>query len=400
MKTGSAAAQALGYYYQISYALHYVLSSDVDIQHAIQLEEFDDIDALTNEAVRELLELKHHLSDKTISNRSDELWRTLRIWSEKLERGIIELPGTRLKLVTTARASEDSIAALLRPNDYPGGIKRDPNRACQRLQSIAKDPSRHLEQFTETFNALSADEQLALIEAVEILDCAPNITEIEDRIKRNLETTVPLESVEEFCGEVMAKWRSLVISHLKDNNPSTISTSGVKRRIFEMSQKYLPSPLPAYSRDDLQIDESADLVSDDRMFVKQLLRIEIRRFRILMAIRDWKNAYKDRNMWVEKELYWSEKLYSYDDRLEDKWKRIYYRHLDNFERKKGIEVQEAEDEECIDFGQVLYDKVSEVSEPVNDQTNYDYITRGSYQELANQLRVWWHPNFIEEIKDE
>jgi hypothetical protein len=400
MKTGSAAAQALGYYYQISYALYYILSSDVDIQHAIQLEEFDDIDTLTNEAIKELLELKHHLSDKTISDRSSELWRTLRIWSEKLDSGIIELPGTKLKLITTARASEDSIAALLRPRNYPGGIKRDPVQSCQKLQIIAKDPSPHLEKFTKKFDALSADKQRSLVEAIEVFDCAPNITKIEDRIKLHLQTTVPLESVEDFCDEVMAKWRSLVIAHLKDNDPSTISTSRVKRRIFEMSQRYRPSPLPAYSRDDLQIDESVDLVSDERMFVKQLLRIDIRRPRILMAIRDWKNAYKDRNLWIEKDLYWSEELYSYDDRLEGEWKRIYYRHLDRFKREEGIEVQEAKDRKCIDFGQVLYDEVSDVSVPVNDQTNYDYVTRGSYQELANELRVWWHPKFIEEVKNE
>jgi hypothetical protein len=398
----SASAQAIGYYYQISYALYHILLSESDLKHAIQLEGLDDIECLSDERIGELLELKHHHSHRFISNRSIDLWRTLRIWSIHFKQQRIELPGTKLKLVTTAEASEGSIAALLRPDGYPGGTSRNSIKACQELQNIARNPSKNLKQFTDHFNDLSTYEQQVLVDAVEVFDCAPTITEVDSKIKPYLKAAVPIERVNDFFVHVMGSWRNLVISHLKSSDPPTISVIGVMRRIHEMSQDYRPDPLPAYSRD-LQIEDlpkSPDPETDSRTFVRQLIRIKIHSELIRKAIYDHYRAYKDRNRWVEDELYWNEKLYFYDKRLKDEWERIFYRHCDRFKRAKGFEVKEAGEQECVNFGQVLYDEISDVNVPINDQTNYNYITRGSYHELADQLRVWWHPKFIEEIKDE
>lgn len=399
MSIQSAAPHALGYYYQITYALYTLLQSDVDTWHVIRIEGLDDIESLGEDKLEELLELKHHSSSPgSISDRSVDLWRTIRIWSIHLREQQIELPGVRLKLVTTAKASQDSIAALLRPAIYPSGRDRDPIRACQKLRGIASDPSESLKQFTDAFNEISANEQQALVEAIEIFDGAPTITEVDTKIKTYFQTTVPPEQAEEFSHRVVGWWfQSIVIPHLKYRDPETISANGVKRRINEMGWEYRANSLPAYSRDKQfeDLPEQPDPENDKRVFVRQLRRIEILPRRINKAILDHYKAYADRNRWVEQRVYWEDKLYSYDKRLADEWERHYDRHNDGFKREKGCYIEEANEQECVDFGGRLYDEISQLSIPINEQTNYGYITRGSYHELANQLRVKWHPKFAE-----
>jgi hypothetical protein len=403
MGTRAAPAQALGYYYQISYALYDVLRSDVGTRHGIQLEGLDDIEHLSEDKFVELLELKHHISHGSISDRSVDLWRTIRIWSIRFKEQQIELPGTKLKLITTASAPKDSVAELLCPTSYAGARKRNPDQACQRLQDIARSPSDSLKQFTSAFNELSPVEQQVLVNAIEIFDCSPTIIDVEEKIKNRFEVTVPPEKVDDFFDLIMGMWRRRVISHLSGDH-TTISTNEIKLRIIEESQRYYSEPrLPPYSRDLLREDlsELPNPETDERMFVRQLLRITIDRERIADAIYDHHRAITDRNRWVDEELYWEDKLYSYDTRLVNKWRRIQLRHRDKFKREhNNIDVQEADDQTCIYFGQELYDEISELDVGVNKQTNYSYITRGSYHDLADRLNVWWHPKFKEEIENE
>jgi hypothetical protein len=399
MGTRSAAPQALGYYHQITYALYTILESDVDTRHIIRIEGLGDIASLSKNNLAELLELKHHSSSPgSISDRSDALWRTIRIWSRHLKEKQIKLPGVKLKLITTAKASQGSIAAMLRPKVYPHGTDRDPVHACQKLRNIASEPSKSLKQFTDVFNELSANEQQALVDAIEIFDCAPTITEIDTKIKTHFQTTVPPEHAEEFSHLVVGWWsQSIVIPHLKDGKPKTIDANGVKLRIIEMSRGYRANSLPAYSRDKRfeDLPGQPDPESDKRIFVRQLRRIEIHPHRIKRAILDHYKAYTDRNRWIEEQVYWEDKLYSYDDRLVDEWEERYYRNNDRFKRRKGCYIEEANEQDCVDFGGKLYDEISQLSIPINEQTNYEYITRGSYHELADKLRVKWHPKFGE-----
>jgi hypothetical protein len=62
------------------------------------------------------------------------LWKTLRIWAEAVSTDTTIPNRTRLALITTAKADDASIAALLRPSAaYEAGRRRDPKEAAKRL---------------------------------------------------------------------------------------------------------------------------------------------------------------------------------------------------------------------------------------------------------------------------
>lgn len=149
MSTGfSAGPQALGYLYQARYALWLILDNREELK--LSLESLDDIAFEEDKGTpKELLQLKHHTNQASLTNSSSDLWKTIRVWSTSSKNKTISLPDTLLTLITTAEAPEDSVAALLRP-----GNDRDSKLAAQKLFELATNSkNKSLESSFKAFKA-------------------------------------------------------------------------------------------------------------------------------------------------------------------------------------------------------------------------------------------------------
>lgn len=143
----SAPAQALGYFYQVSYALYLVLTGQEELSNLylqISIEDIDDIVTRSEGELIKLLQLKQHLAEnETLSDRSRDLWKTLGTWSYLLADKRISFSNkTQLFLITTAKAPKGSIASLLCPN-----IKRNPEEAHNQLTKIARESTKSLQTY-------------------------------------------------------------------------------------------------------------------------------------------------------------------------------------------------------------------------------------------------------------
>ena len=138
----------------------------------------------------DLLQTKHHLS-KTgdLTNSSVDLWKTLRVWAETAKANPT-LPGrTRFALVTTAQAPTGSAASHPRPRDAGS---RDPERAETILMeagSASKNVA--LAKAIATFEALTPAMRKTLVAAIEIIDGAPLIGDMESLIEERLRMMAP-----------------------------------------------------------------------------------------------------------------------------------------------------------------------------------------------------------------
>ncbi|MDH6604451.1 hypothetical protein M2164_000086 [Streptomyces sp. SAI-208] len=109
-----ASASALGYLYQAKWALlELVRGSSERPDGAISLELHDDVAWEVADRPVDLLQTKlHQRSSRTLGDRDDDLWRTIRSWMDTHDPGDAE--GPWLTLVTTQHAREGSAAAALR----------------------------------------------------------------------------------------------------------------------------------------------------------------------------------------------------------------------------------------------------------------------------------------------
>jgi hypothetical protein len=84
----------------------------------VSLETLDDVTfEATGGKPEELLQTKHHRNrEAVLTDASEDLWKSLRIWFEDYAATIIP-PGTALHLLTTGKAAEGTVAAYLRSDD-------------------------------------------------------------------------------------------------------------------------------------------------------------------------------------------------------------------------------------------------------------------------------------------
>src|SRR5690606_17226196 len=113
----------------------------------------------------------------TLTDGSDDVWKTLRIWIEAAK-----LPDQSAHLVyclfTTACAPPGSACELLRP-----GAGRNVAEAIVKLDAAAAaSKSDSLKKAMTSWQSLSAAEKNELLGRTHVLDCAPNATGLREEI--------------------------------------------------------------------------------------------------------------------------------------------------------------------------------------------------------------------------
>jgi len=113
------------------------VNGDVGVE--VGIERLDDVSFESGGSALELLQAKHHIDRvASLSDKSADLWKTLRVWSEAAAKDPTLPARTRLALVTTGSAPAESAASLLRPaGAYAAGHGRDPKAAAALLETVA-----------------------------------------------------------------------------------------------------------------------------------------------------------------------------------------------------------------------------------------------------------------------
>lgn len=112
----SAKEPSLGYNYQIRYSLYLLLREKIKENPSICLEELDDI-VIDDIDGKNLYQTKLHINSvANLSDRSTDFWKTIRVWSESILSGLLDIDNTVFTLITTATTSPDSFIAKLTIN--------------------------------------------------------------------------------------------------------------------------------------------------------------------------------------------------------------------------------------------------------------------------------------------
>ncbi|WPB79252.1 ABC-three component system protein [Archangium violaceum] len=379
----SATSSALGYLYQVRYALYLLLERGQEAE--VALETLDDVVFEAVGSPKDLLQLKHHANAPAdLSDASPDLWKTLRVWSEQVAAGKILLPGFTLSLITTATAAEGSACALLRAE------KRDPVAALARLESVpGKSKNKNLQKAFEAFLNLAPVQRELLVAAITIVDVSPSITDIPARIRRRIMYATRPEHLDSLYERLEGWWFANAVTQLATRPAPPIRHGEVQAKISDIADQLRSDSLPI---DFLGAHppSGVDPGTDDRIFVLQLRDLQIRTSRVERAIVDYYRAFEQRSRWVREELLLDEELTQYEDRLVDEWQRVSDALQDRL-KEGGLE------EELRQCGLNLYEWMElEAHVPIRSGVTEPYVLRGSYHMLAdkNPPRVWWHPTFL------
>lgn len=383
-----ASSSALGYIYQVRYALLLALQKIDTVEDPddclVSIEKIDDISFHSEGTPDQLLQSKHHSKQGSLSDRSPDIWKTVRVWAEHLN----TKPKTEdltFTLVTTETVREGSLACWLSPESS----RRNVGAALTRMQEICEEASNVSNQASyKAFKALQSTQQRKLVGSTYVLGSANTVVDLAQDLKKKLRTTVETQHIEPFLTRLEGAWFDKAIQLLATTGFSAISLGELVSIIDDLRSQFLPGNLPADF--DEAFPEVMDIEGDNRIFIEQLRLIDAPNSVIEQAIINYYRAYEQRSRWLRENLVKPGEISKYHARLKDEWS--HHRSLQEMNATNHDNVN------SVQLGRNIYSSCqNEGARPIRRDFDAKYVARGTYHTLADNQEVGWRADFKEQL---
>lgn len=388
MPNHQASEQMLGYLYQVRYALALLLENDnSDCQ--ISIEKFDDVAFSKDDIPIQLIQLKHHIQHQgNLADASTDMWRTIKVWLDAISETPDILDGTNFLIITTATAPIDSAAFLLKKDS-----NRNPDTAYEKLKTVCFSSVNQAHQrYYDAFREAGEDTVKQLIRQIYIIDCASNIIDVEKDILKHIRYSCIPKHQKMIYERLEGWWFKKAIDALCCDTPVFVNQNQVRSFIVSVSQEYADDNLPIdiLDIDDLQEDNFS---ANEKIFHEQLKLICLGNHRMQLALRDYYRAFRQRASWVRNDLLYVNELGQYEQRLIDEWEHAFAAMEETLS-----ETNNATEGEKAKEGRQLFSDIEKRDIRIRPKCQEAFIMRGSYHILANQLKIGWHVDFFDRLK--
>lgn len=376
----SAASSVLGYLHQTRWGLLELLRSrTTDPGRSLTLEMHDDIAWEENGAPTELKQLKLHVSSlRNLTDASDDMWRTLRVW---MDNGRPKDPyGPILTLVTNSTAGTDSAASYLRDTD------RDVKTALARLEETARNStSKDTRVARQQFLNLTPSERMTFVGRIYVADRSADIDEVIHEVTERLRPGAPIEQFDIYLDQVWSWWAATSLAMLKgDRGPVPVEEmlTAIERIRDQFTRDNLPVLVDVH-----EVDVDAVLLQHGgRPYVHQLKILSVLPRQLHKAILDYQQAYLQDTRWLSVHLVDYDEIEKFSRRLVDEWERA-------FDHMCTELPDDASDDDKRKAGRSLLHLLSNSSLSIRTRFQDPFHARGKRHELADLRKIGWHPEF-------
>lgn len=383
----SAGEPALGYIYQLRYALYRLLG--LPETDGIFIERDDDVESVDAAGDQSLVSLKHKGRGAKVNDLSVDFWKSVRVWLDRYRDDGMTTSHLRFFMMTTAKVADGSFIASLLPD-----AEADDTIVEKALNALALSTSAQIRPIEERFRELSEREQLDFLSRITVFDESPRIGDLPSLI------------VEQHFKGVRRKFRSQVFEHLEgwwtdqaiklidDERTGPITGAEVWDRLTSIADGYRDDDLPI-NFSGKGPPEGVNAEGDQRPFVQQLRVIGISTDRIRYAIVDYYRAFEQRSAWAREGVLLGGEVEEYEDKLIEEWSRFRAVIMESL-------PSDVVDASLVKAGQDIY-KWAEFDTGhirIRERVNEPYVVRGGFHILANSTprpRIHWHPRFIERL---
>lgn len=357
----------------------------------ISIEKFDDIAFGSDDIADCLIQAKHHISPKSLSDLSVDLWKTLRIWIDQFKQGVLSASDLRFNLITTATASSGSAMELLRPGATTIAVQE----ACKLLRKAAKESTNKDSRAGRTaFLELTFEEAETLLGRVDVLDRHPNLINVMDEIEGELILLAPnhASTIAEY---LEGWWLGVVGKCLVTEGAATIPVQHIVIKASEIGNMFKGDGLPV---DDPELLGAKEYSADDEatIFVKQMRAVKLNEPTIRRGVQDFYRAAAQRSKWARENLLLDGEATKYDSGLRDRFGRRFDAEIEN--------VDQDDELGSTRFGRDMCHWASQQEVQFRNVVE-TWITAGSFHGLSDRLEIGWHPDYLnlltttEEIED-
>ncbi len=385
----SADDAAVGFYYQGLFALLVLLDAGDD--GSVAVEAGDDVELRGSDPT--LFQLKHSLGDPpAVSVKSDGFWKTLAIWAPHAKD-----MSRRFVFVTCADLQPDSsLQELCTENPNVLRVVKTLVAEAERVvkaREIRQAAGERLPYAVriagcEALLSLLPDDLSRLISRIRIASRQVNAADLPNEIEKRLNSYLP-PAIRPKVVERLIEWwdRQVALSLLKKRSPHLFKRE-LQEKLHEIIAQHASEGLP----DDFSLREPESLETElGTAMERQINLVNGGHARIhRAAVARWR-ARNQRERWMKDDLSLAAALDTFDQRLIERWadrhgpmRDDYAAESDDAKRMKGVEL--------LDWSHL--NAPNEVP-PVRPRWSEAFLVQGSYQQLADELKVGWHPQFRE-----
>lgn len=393
----SAIDAALGFYYQSLYGLLAIVKAAED-DATVCLERLDDVEIILNGRPL-LVQLKHSLSKKpaAVSLASVALWKTLKAWIDVLPK--VSLDDTCFQLVTVAPLPPGSaLAPLLDGKASRAELLTRLEAEAQRVlneHSVAKmkgkHPLPHIERVPgcSAFLGLPSVTREKLLSRATIHPAANDINKIQRDIDSAL-TTFPPEQRGAISQRLMEWWDLQIVYSFCGRRERFITKLEVQQRLLEMAGELARDELLA----DFQFEVPPDNHNPPSMIATQLQLVNCTKSEILSAQREEWKARSQRHKWVTERADMAGRIHRYDEYLVQEWGDRYKPMVEQHQSAQEDEKRAA----GLGIFRWSFSQAHKEIDPFAKNWSASYYVRGTYQVLAIEKTVGWHPDYLTLLK--
>lgn len=378
----SASASLTGYLYQARYALLRGLNEGRRYpSYELSMERFDDVAFEEEGRPLELIQTKHHATRGDVSDGSVDLWKTLNIWIKLIIEDLIAAASTRLVFLTTNTATEGSALSKLRPADHD----RDESRALELLVAVAKSSQNKATALARNaFLNLTPAMRQVLVGNIWVFDEAPNIIDVRDEIETVLHYSAPPDQVGNLTDQLEGWWFNRIVLALSGPDVAIIPLSAIERKVSELRENF--------RIENLVLDEKietmppvSELPKDDRTFIRQMHLVDVSENELRATVHDYYRAYEQRSRWARENMFLDGEADRYDRGLRDAWQRRFLACTADITDECDERTKEGQ-------GKKVFRWSREYQKPLRNRDEI-WLSSGSFQMLADQVRIGWHPDY-------
>jgi hypothetical protein len=389
-------AVALGFYYQLLFPILTLLTQKRD-NAVVGIEQLDDVQ-LTVGGQLLLQQLKHSVSSapKPVTLKSRAFWQTVKVWIDALPH--LTLSEATLHLVTVGGIPDgDPLKALYSMDaardELANSLLKEAQRVVDARAAAAKagKAAPHADRIEgcQAFLTLSGTDRLNLLRRIIIEPNAPPIDQLEEKLAEHL-TLLPSAKRATVAKRLTEWWARQMILSLCGQRDRVISRIELQDKISRIvadieEDKILP---------DFEMVSHPEAYQPNGMLTRQIQLVEGSKSDLAKAIREEWRAREQRGKWANERLNMKAVMADYDQVLREHWSDRHDRMVE--------ECVSADENEKSKAGLAIlrwsHDDAPSDVRPIVSGWNAAYYVRGSYQVLAIDLLVGWHPHYVARLE--
>ena len=332
-----------------------------------------------------------------LSDRSNNLWKTLLIWVNSIKNNEVDLNRTAFYIIKNKERSECLAKRMGKANKTEEDIrncikdlKDEGEKINKRIQiKEGRKASTDLENYVK--EVIECDNQLlgGFISKIRYLD-GSIANEHNSRAAIANELHLPENSVRDEVIESLLGWIFSKITVLwNDGRPAWITQTEFNDRFWHIRSSIKDRAFKETAINDLMpVSEEDRQARLGEMFVRQIeiLNLEEDEDTIIDAIDCYLHCSCERIRYSQEGWVTKDQFRDFDTNLKRRWENI-------SRRLKCNPLIEKENHEEKIGQQIRYDTINHNETLAGQQTQRYYLIEGTYHMLANELLVGWHPRY-------